>query len=107
MLILRCSATSMARPWWRQGLASEGARELLRYGFLDVGLRRIFAQTLTVNEPSRAVMASIRMTYVRAFPSDPPEPLVAGSDRGEVEYEITRDQWPGVWHTPCSDDSQA
>ena len=38
-------------------------------------------------------MVAIGMTYVRAFPSASPEPLVAGSDRGEVEYEITRDQW--------------
>jgi RimJ/RimL family protein N-acetyltransferase len=79
--------------WWRQGLASEGARELLRYGFVEVGLDRIFGQTLAVNDPSRAVMASIGMTYVRAFPSACPEPLVTGSGRGEVEYEITRDQW--------------
>jgi RimJ/RimL family protein N-acetyltransferase len=79
--------------WWRQGLASEGARELLRYGFVEVGLDRIFAQTLAVNGPSRGVMASIGMSYVRAFPSASPEPLVPGGDRGEVEYEITREQW--------------
>ena len=83
----------LMRQIWHQGLASEGARELLRYGFVEVGLRRIFGQTLAVNGPSRAVMVSIGMTYVRAFPSASPAPLVAGSDRGEVEYEITRDQW--------------
>lgn len=83
----------LRRRWWRQGLASEGADELLRYGFVDVGLRRIFAQTLAVNGPSRAVTASIGMTYVRGFRSQSPEPLVAGSDRGELEYEITREQW--------------
>lgn len=89
----------LLRRWWRHGLASEGARELLRYGFVEVGLDRIFGQTLAVNGPSRAVMASIGMTYVRAFPSASPEPVVAGSDRGEVEYEITRDQWG---EEPCS-----
>lgn len=89
----------LLRRWWRQGLASEGARELLRYGFVEVGLQRIFGQTLAVNDRSRALMASIGMTYVRAFPSASPEPLVAGSERGEVEYEITRDQWTDE---PCS-----
>jgi RimJ/RimL family protein N-acetyltransferase len=82
----------LLRRWWRQGLASEGSRELLRHGFLDVGLSRIFAQTMAVNQPSRAVMASIGMTYVRTFPSDFPDPL-PGSEHGEVEYAITREQW--------------
>lgn len=83
----------LLRRWWRRGLASEGARELVRYGFDELDLRRIFAQTLAVNVPSQATMVSIGMTYVRAFPSSSPEPLVAGSDQGEVEYAITRRDW--------------
>jgi RimJ/RimL family protein N-acetyltransferase len=82
----------LLRRWWRQGLASQGARELLRYGFEDMGLSRIFAQTMTVNEGSRAVMASIGMSYVRTFASDFDEPL-PGSEQGEVEYAISPDQW--------------
>lgn len=82
----------LLRRWWRQGLASEGARELLRYGFCDVGLRRIFAQTMAVNQASRAVMTSIGMSYVRTFPSDAEDPLPR-SEQGEVEYSITRQQW--------------
>jgi RimJ/RimL family protein N-acetyltransferase len=82
----------LARRWWRQGLASEGSRQLLEYGFLVMGLRRIFAQTLSINKPSRAVMASIGMTYVRTFPADFPASM-PGSEHGEVEYAITRAQW--------------
>lgn len=41
------------RRHWRNGLASEGARELLRHGFEDLGLTRIFAETMTVNAGSR------------------------------------------------------
>lgn len=92
----------LLRRWWRQGLASEGARELLRYGFVDMRLDRIFAQTLAVNLPSRAVMASIGMTEVRAFPTALPEPLVAGSEQGEVEYAITRDQWSSLRSPPAT-----
>ena len=43
---------------WRKGLASAGAREL-RYGFDDVRLDRIIAQTFSVNARSRAVMERI------------------------------------------------
>src|SRR5688572_29656863 len=39
----------LLRRHWRKGLASEGARELVRYAFDDVGLDRIIAQTLSAN----------------------------------------------------------
>jgi RimJ/RimL family protein N-acetyltransferase len=77
---------------WRRGLASEGARELVRYGFDDVGLDRIIAQTMTVNTASRAVMERIGLTYVRTYPTSTTEP-VEGVEEGEVEYEVTREQW--------------
>jgi RimJ/RimL family protein N-acetyltransferase len=77
---------------WRKGLASEGARELVRYGFDDVGLERIIAQTMAVNAASRAVMERIGLTYVRSFPTSMTPP-VQGVEEGEVEYEVTRRQW--------------
>src|SRR5580765_7168298 len=77
---------------WRKGLASAGARELVRYGFDDVGLDRIIAQTLSVNAGSRAVMERAGLTYVRTFPSSNTVP-VEGLEEGEVEYEMTREQW--------------
>jgi RimJ/RimL family protein N-acetyltransferase len=79
---------------WRRGYATEGARELIRYGFADLGLERIFAQTLAVNAPSRATMTAAGLTFARAFTSgDPYDELVPGAERGEVEYELTRLTW--------------
>ena len=40
----------------------------MRYGFDDVGLERVIAQTLTVNAGSRAVLGRIGLTYVRTSP---------------------------------------
>jgi RimJ/RimL family protein N-acetyltransferase len=84
----------LLRRHWRQGYASEGARELIRYGFTDIGLDRIFAQTMAVNTASRATMEAAGLTFARAFVTggtyDDP---VQGADRGEVEYEITRTTW--------------
>jgi len=82
----------LLRRCWRRGLASEGARELLRHGFIDLGLRRIFAETMAVNEASRATMASIGLRHVRTLHRDWDEPT-PGSEHGEVEYAITREQW--------------
>jgi RimJ/RimL family protein N-acetyltransferase len=83
------------RRHWRQGLASEGGRELIRYGFEDLGLNRIFAETMAVNTASRATMAAVGMAYVRTFHLEFDEPL-PGTELGEVEYAITRQQWSGV-----------
>ncbi|MEV2239803.1 GNAT family N-acetyltransferase [Micromonospora sp. NPDC049891] len=80
------------RRHWRQGLASEASRELLRHAFDTVGQRRVIAQTMAVNTGSRRVMESVGLRYVRTyFPSwDDPLP---GTEQGEVEYAITREEW--------------
>ncbi len=84
----------LLRRHWRQGYASEGARELIRYGFSEVGLNRIFAQTLSVNVASRATMQSAGLRFARAFMSGEryPDPL-PGEEDGEVEYDLTRSTW--------------
>ena len=82
----------LLRRHWGKGLASEGARELIRHGFDDLGLVRIFAETMAVNAASRATMAAIGMQHVRTFHLDVDEPL-PGSELGEVEYAISREQW--------------
>ena len=69
-----------------------GSRELIRYGFDDIGLERIIAQTLTVNAASRAVVERVGLTYVRTFPSSMTSP-VEGVEQGEMEYEMTREHW--------------
>ncbi|GAA0631257.1 GNAT family N-acetyltransferase [Sporichthya brevicatena] len=80
------------REYWRQGFASEGARALLRHGFVDLGLSRIFAETMAVNVASRRTMEAVGLRYVRTFRLDFPDPL-PGSELGEVEYAITREEW--------------
>jgi RimJ/RimL family protein N-acetyltransferase len=82
----------LLRRYWRQGLASEGARELLRHGFEDLGLHRIFAEAMAVNEASRATMDSIGLRYARTFSADWDVPI-PGAENGEVEYAITRQEW--------------
>jgi RimJ/RimL family protein N-acetyltransferase len=82
----------LPRRYWRRGYASEGARELVRHGFEDLGLTRIFAQTMAVNQPSRATMVSVGLTFARIFAEEYDVPI-PGQDQGEVEYDITRQRW--------------
>ncbi len=84
----------IARRYWRQGIATEAARALLRHAFATVGIRRVIAQTMAVNAASRGVMAAVGMSYVRTYFPDSDEPL-AGAEEGEVEYELTLAGWRG------------
>jgi RimJ/RimL family protein N-acetyltransferase len=80
------------RRYWRQGLATEASRALLRHAFLTVGRRRVIAQTLAVNAASRGVMTAAGLAYVRTYYPDWEDPL-PGAEQGEVEYELTRADW--------------
>ncbi|WP_309642952.1 GNAT family N-acetyltransferase [Phenylobacterium sp.] len=77
---------------WGRGLATEGAARLLEVAFEELGLRRVHAQTMSVNLASRRVMEKLGLTYVRTFFDDWPE-VIAGAEHGEVEYELTRLAW--------------
>jgi RimJ/RimL family protein N-acetyltransferase len=81
--------------FWRQGLAREGATELVRHGFEDLGLSRISAQTMAINQASRSVMEAVGLRYVRTFHVSFENPI-PGTEEGEVEYATTRDEWSGV-----------
>lgn len=73
---------------WGQGLAPEGARAWLDYGWNALGLDEIVAFTVQDNHPSRRVMEKIGMQYECAFdhPSLPQDsPL-----RAHVNYRISR-----------------
>jgi RimJ/RimL family protein N-acetyltransferase len=86
----------LLRRHWRQGLASEGARELLRHGFEDLGLTRVFAETMAVNAASRATLRAVGLQHVRTFALDLlPEEVIPGTEHGEVEYALLREQWGG------------
>ena len=51
----------LAAEHWGHGYATEGAREALRFGFIDVGLDEIVSFTVPANERSWRVMERIGM----------------------------------------------
>jgi len=56
------------RGYWRQGLATEGAWESLRFAFGLVGLARVIARYNAANLASGRVMDKIGMRLWREFP---------------------------------------
>ncbi|QEU97064.1 GNAT family N-acetyltransferase [Streptomyces kanamyceticus] len=86
------------RRLWRQGLGSEGSRELLRHGFDDLGLTRICAMSAAANTASHATLTGLGLRHVREFLTDADE-LPPGSDLRTVEYAMTLEQWQEI-HVP-------
>lgn len=80
------------RRAWGRGLATEGARALVRLGFTELGVRRVTATTMTVNSRSRRVMEKSGLVFVRTFFEEWPE-VIEGSEHGDVEYALTREAW--------------
>lgn len=50
-------------PYWGNGYATEAARELLRYGFEDLRLHRIFASHFNNNPTSGRILRKLGMRY--------------------------------------------
>ena len=57
---------------WGRGLATEGARAALRYGFEVVGLERIISTARADNAASRRVMESAAWPFRRSSPTRAP-----------------------------------
>jgi RimJ/RimL family protein N-acetyltransferase len=77
---------------WGRGLATEGSRALIDYGFDSLGASRVWAQTMSVNRRSQRVMERCGLRFVRNFHLHWEDPI-AGSEAGEVEYALTREEW--------------
>ncbi|ACU97179.1 GNAT family N-acetyltransferase [Saccharomonospora viridis] len=80
------------RRYWGQGLATEGAKALIEWGFTERGVRRVFATAMTVNHASRRVLEKVGLRYVRTFFEDWPDPI-DGTEHGDMEYALTRTEW--------------
>ncbi|MEU8304209.1 GNAT family N-acetyltransferase [Actinomadura sp. NPDC048955] len=77
---------------WGRGYATEASRALIAKAFTDLGVHRVFAQTMAVNAASRRVMEKSGLTYLRTFHQHWDDPI-PGTEHGEVEYELLRADW--------------
>ena len=82
----------LRRSAWGRGYATEGARMLVTRAFAELGVGRVVATTMAVNIGSRRVMEKAGLRHTRTVYLSWPDPL-PGSEHGEVEYELRRDDW--------------
>jgi len=77
---------------WGKGYGTEGSRALIRKGFTELGVRRVFAETMVVHAASRHVMEKAGLRLVRTFQQPWPY-KIPGNEQGAVEYALTRADW--------------
>ncbi|GLY94193.1 GNAT family acetyltransferase [Actinoplanes sp. NBRC 103695] len=80
------------RDVWGKGYATEGTRALIAKAFTDLGVKRVFAETMAVHTASRRVMEKAGLRYLRTFHADWPD-KIPGDELGDVEYALTLDEW--------------
>lgn len=80
----------LARAYWGNGYATEGAQEALRFGFDRLGLREIVSFTTPTNIRSRRVMERLEMHYSPSDDFDHPLLPDGHSLRRHVLYRLAR-----------------
>ena len=78
----------LAAAHWNRGLATEGARAVVRHAFQDLGLPSLVAFTAAANTPSRRVMEKLGMGYDAAGAFDHPHLPAGHSLRRHVLYRL-------------------
>jgi RimJ/RimL family protein N-acetyltransferase len=79
----------LAQKHWGKGLATEGARGVIRYGFETVKLREIVAITVPTNVRSRRVMEKIGMKHIPELDFDHPRIPEGHALRRHVLYALS------------------
>lgn len=85
----------LASDVWRQGLASEAARQVLKYAFIELGLNEIVSLTSVSNIASQGVMRNIGMleqesTFMHPR-INPTNPLAE-----HVLFRLTEQNWQKI-----------
>ncbi len=83
----------LASEYWGSGLATEGARAVMRYAFEGLGLDELVSFTVPANLRSRRVMAKIGMSHNPADDFDHPNLPEGHPLRRHVLYRLGRSAW--------------
>jgi RimJ/RimL family protein N-acetyltransferase len=83
----------LAAEHWNQGLATEGARAVVRHAFENLGIPELVSFTVPANNPSRRVMEKLGMTRDPAEDFEHPRLPEGHPLRRHVLYRLRREQF--------------
>jgi [ribosomal protein S5]-alanine N-acetyltransferase len=81
---------AIGRRWWGQGLMTETVREVIRFGFAELGLNRIEGRCVPENIGSARVMEKCGMTYEGTLRE---QFYIKGTFETLRMYSILRREW--------------
>lgn len=91
----------LARQYWGQGLATEGAKAVLAYGFSQLNLDEIVSFTALNNYRSRRVMEKIGLTRQEKDDFDNPRLALDHPLSRHVLYRLSQIQWQARQKEEC------
>jgi len=80
----------VAEPWWGQGIATEALALILRFGFQELKLHKIYATHYPENPSSAKVMIKNNMIKEAELKD---HYLIDGVYRSIVQYRLTDEEW--------------
>ena len=81
---------SLSKKYWGKGIIPEAVNEIFIYGFSELGLDKIFAQTDLMNLPSQSVMKKMNMVQEGIFRKH----VIQKNIRRDVVYfSILKTEW--------------
>jgi RimJ/RimL family protein N-acetyltransferase len=83
----------LSADYWGRGLATEGARAVVRHSFESLGLESLVSFTVPENVRSRRVMEKIGMTRDSSEDFDHPNLPEGHALRRHVLYRLERSEW--------------
>ena len=89
----------LGKPFWGRGLMPEAARELIRRGFEDLGMRRIWCGYYEGNAKSKRVQEKLGFRHQRTT-ENVDVPLMHEKRTGHVS-SMTREEWDGMTADPA------
>lgn len=81
----------IGKPYWGQGLMPEAARELIRHGFEDLGMTKIWCGYYEGNEKSKRVQEKVGFRYKRK--DENVDVALLHVKRNEYVNCMTKDEW--------------
>lgn len=83
---------ALSAAYWGRGLAAEAVREVLRWGFQDLGMKRIWCGHYAGNRRSERVIEKCGFRYVCTFME---HVELMREDRQAFQYVLTKEDWRG------------